>query len=154
MAKQTSKQPTADLRSDQLRPHSVRLSLSLYLSLSLLPSASLCLSLRTHLPLSLSVFVGIRRMKNGHGPDSKRRECRGAHNGRIRRPSQASSAKSSPRPVSQPYGQPTKLSLSSLSHSLLLCAGSIHEVRHGRPQASNQETARRPASHLATHTSN
>ena len=45
---------------------------------------------------------------NDHGPDSKRRERRRAHNGKVRRPSQASRNKSSPRPVSKPSGRPTK----------------------------------------------
>ena len=46
------------------------------------------------------------------------------------------------------------LSLSPpLSLSFLLRVGSIQEVRYGRRQASNQETARRPANHLATQTS-
>ena len=76
---------------------------------------SASLSLSPSLSLSLSLFVGTPRMKNGHGPDSKRSECIHARNGGVRRPSQAGSAKSSPRPVSQPYGQPTKLSLLSLS---------------------------------------
>ena len=95
---------------------------SLSLSLSLLPFASLCLSLRSHLPLSFSRFllVGIPRRKKGHGPNSKRRERRHAHHGGVRRHSQAGSAKSSPWPVGQTHGQPTKLLLFSLSLSPFL----------------------------------
>ena len=86
------------------------------------PHLHLCLLLPVSLSLSLSLslFAGTLRMKNGHGPDSHRRECRHAHNGEVRRPSQASSNKSSPRPVSKPYGQPTKSSMLSLSLSLSL----------------------------------
>ena len=88
------------------------------------PHLHLCLLLPVSLSLSLSLFAGTLRMKNGHGPDSHRRECRHAHNGEVRRPSQASRSKSSPWPVSKPYGQPTKLSMLSLSLSLplSLCA--------------------------------
>ena len=109
MAKQAARQPTTEMRSEQLRPHSVRLSLSL----SLLPFASLCLSLRSHLPLSFSRFllVGIPRRKKGHGPNSKRRERRHAHHGGVRRPSQAVISPAS-RPTPWATNQIITLSLS------------------------------------------
>ena len=54
MAKQTAKQPTTEMRSEQLRPHSVSLSLSLSLSLCVsLPLSEASLSLS----LSLSSFL-------------------------------------------------------------------------------------------------
>ena len=95
---QLAKHPARD-------PANQSANLSLTLCLSLPPSYALspCLS------LSISLFAGALRMKNGHGPDSHRRECRHAHNGEARRPSQASSNTPSSRPVSKPSGRPTKL---------------------------------------------
>ena len=153
MAKQTAKQPTTEMRLEQLRPHSVRLSLSLSLSFSLTLCISLPLCLRTHLPLSLSV----RRDSQDKERSWATFQEEGAQGCTQRRDKATQTSKQ--YQVISPSSQPTIWATNqiiivlSLSHSLLLCAGNIHEVRHGRRQASNQETARRPVSHLATQTS-